>query len=224
MGPETTELANIANGVAEVWVNSYGQDQYYLPENVRADPAVVDVYCYSCQNQAGVLVQGGVKTVTQVASSVPAAGAKWWKVGQFKAPSPLDPSVRSMWQSCIANEGSAEVSVPGSGCWTMSNPTTNRRRRSLGPIEDKPKHHPEVQVKRKDAYPRKVYAERIKKAAQERKQREETLSIKKQGRAESKNSKNHKRSRYYNMKNLDGHGLKSTFSTPADATKSPTGA
>jgi len=224
LGPETAVLSNLANGRAEVWVHKYrglaegDARYYYYPEDVRADPATVDVYCGYCHSFEGNLVQGGVKSATQIASTVPVNGAKWWKVGQFVAPSPLSASVRTQWQTCVKSDGTAEIGSKGSGCWTDTNPTESRRRRSTGPAHTK-RPPPQKTVKHTDPYMDKVMAARVKRAAKERKEKVATKAAKKEQRVEQMNSQMHKRARYYTLKNLDGGGIRSTYSTPADAKK-----
>ena len=65
----------------------------------------------------------------------------------------------------------------------------------------------------------KVMAARVKRAAKERKEKVATKAAKKEQRVEQMNSQMHKRARYYTLKNLDGGGIRSTYSTPADAKK-----
>jgi len=176
---------------------------------VRADPATVDVYCGKCHNDAGSLVQGIAKSSTQIASSVPAAGVKWWKVGQFVAPSPKDNAVRAQWETCQ------------SGCYTGTTnnvPGATRRRRSTGPTDVKPALQ-DADVVHGDPYMNKIMASRLKKADKEREERIALKTAKKEQRGEKMNSLMHKRARYYNLKNTDGGGIRSTYSTPDDAKK-----
>ena len=208
-GPETTIISNLANGKAEVWVNMYPSGVTFTPERVRADPATVDVYCGKCHNDAGSLVQGIAKSSTQIASSVPAAGVKWWKVGQFVAPSPKDNAVRAQWETCQ------------SGCYTGTTnnvPGATRRRRSTGPTDVKPALQ-DADVVHGDPYMNKIMASRLKKADKEREERIALKTAKKEQRGEKMNSLMHKRARYYNLKNTDGGGIRSTYSTPDDAKK-----
>jgi uncharacterized protein YfaP (DUF2135 family) len=220
MGPETTIISNLANGRAEVWVNNYRTGDSFTPERVRADPATVDVYCGYCHNSEGIVVQGIARSSTQIASSVPAAGAKWWKVGQFVAPSPqpATPAVRAQWQTCQKDDGAAEIGNKGSGCYSTSTPIASRRRRSTGPADVKPEPQ-DADVKHGDPYMNKIMASRLKKADKEREERIASKTAKKEQRVEKMNSLMHRRARYYNLKNVDGGGIRSTYSTPDDAKK-----
>jgi len=229
IGPETSLIQNMGTGTAEIWVHRYGNGNKFLPEDkgagspnqkgVRNDPAAVNVYCASCHNTEGVVVQGGVTTVTQIAATIPAGGAFYWKVGQFEAPSPAGSGVRLQWFTCVLNDGKAEVGGTGSGCWTDNDPKSapgTRRRRSV----ERVKGNLDIsKLVYRDPYTRKVQSERAKLAKRARQERIEKLDLQRQEHAESQHAMSHVRSRYYYSKNLEGGGIKSTFSTPKDSEK-----
>jgi len=228
LGPETSLLRNIGTGIAEIWVDRYTtlvRNEKFLPEDtgerdqkgVRGDPAVVDIYSSRCHNVAGVVVEGGVATVTQIASTIPAAGARYWKAGQFVGPSPAGNNVRLQWLTCVANTGIAEIGGFGSGCWTNANPHGGSARRSLSQPKPEPDTNRTVYA---DAHARKVQAERAKVAKKARKERIDQSDMRKQEHAESHHAKSHARARYYYGKNLEGGGIKATRTTPSDAANS----
>jgi hypothetical protein len=117
-GPETSQINNLgggsASGVFEVWVHLFPETvTMFTQDVVAADAALVQVYCFRCHNDDGQTVAGLVKSSQQVASDVPPAGAKWWKVGQYISPSPVG-NMRVQWKSCVPSVDT---------CYTSTNPT-----------------------------------------------------------------------------------------------------
>jgi hypothetical protein len=116
-GPETSQINNLggaASGVFEVWVHLFPENvKMFTQDVVSADAALVQVYCFQCHNDNGQTVAGLVKSSRQVASDVPPAGAKWWKVGQYISPSTVG-GMRVQWKSCVPSVDT---------CYTSTNPT-----------------------------------------------------------------------------------------------------
>jgi len=104
-GPETTRLEEgiSAGGRYEVWVNVYewadAQDKF-IRGAVLDNPATVDIFCYSCQDDLGYARSGRVKTVVQSPDNVPFGGVTWWKVGEFKS---VLGSSGLRWHTCTQN-------------------------------------------------------------------------------------------------------------------------
>lgn len=102
----------------EVWVHLYPEAvKMFTQEIVSADAALVEVYCYRCYDDSGAEVEGLVKSSRQVASDIPPAGAKWWKVGQYISPSQVGDNPdysRVQWKSCVPSVDT---------CYTSTNPT-----------------------------------------------------------------------------------------------------
>ena len=78
--------------------------------------ATVSVFCYDCLDESGVRVAGLVSTETQ--TDVPAAGALWWKAGEFVREE-SDGRERMQWMPCDSSSG---------GCYDDFGPGDDRRR------------------------------------------------------------------------------------------------
>ena len=112
-GSETTQFKNMAKGVYEVWIHSYGsRGGAFSRESVANDPTTLDVYCSSCHDAMGNTRTGSVTSVTQVASDLPSDGQyKWMKMGTFISPSPQGGGVTSQWTSCVPSVETCYKSV-----------------------------------------------------------------------------------------------------------------
>ena len=96
-GPETTQFQSLTSGTVMVWIHHWS-DEYTYDEALDY-PASVDIFCYLCKDDNGILKAGYVTTLTQKATDVPAPGVSWWKVGEFVVTA-VGASRSVQWKTC----------------------------------------------------------------------------------------------------------------------------